>query len=104
MEPPMSSVDERSRHQLYGALESLLAHEEVDTLMAMLPPVGWADVATKHDLLALEDRMGLRFDAQETRFATKDDLHSAFRTMLLTMVGLFLTQTSLLLTVLVTAR
>ncbi len=44
------SVDERSRHQLYGKLEEVLGEEEARTLMAYLPPVGWSDVATKRDL------------------------------------------------------
>ena len=110
----MAPVDERSRHQLYvtlETLETLMGHEEVDTMMSLLPPVGWADVATKQDLLALEERLDLRFEALDHRFealdhrfATKDDLDARFRTMLVTLVGLLLTQTSLLLTVLVVTR
>jgi hypothetical protein len=30
--------------------------------MSLLPPVGWADVATKHDLAQLEGRIDARFD------------------------------------------
>ena len=30
----------------------------------MEPPVGWADVATKHDLAQLETRLGAKIDAQ----------------------------------------
>lgn len=111
----MAPVDERSRHQLYVTLETLMGHEEVDTMMSLLPPVGWADVATEQDLLALEERLDLRlsmrfdaidqrFESLDHRFATKDDLDARFRTMLVTLVGLLLTQTSLLLTVLVVTR
>lgn len=47
------TVDERRRHALYERLDALLQDEHADTLMSMLPPVGWADVATKQDLHAL---------------------------------------------------
>lgn len=43
-------IDERSRHSLFLRLEELLGPEEATTLMEYLPPVGWADVATKRDL------------------------------------------------------
>jgi hypothetical protein len=38
---------------MYGRLEEVLGVEEAATMMAHLPPVGWADVATKRDLDAL---------------------------------------------------
>ena len=44
------SIDERSRHALYLRLEDVLGPGEASTLMEHLPPVGWADVATKQDL------------------------------------------------------
>ncbi len=61
-------VDERSRHELYRRLEELLGPEAATTLIEHLPPVGWADVATKGDLTALEQRMDLRFARVDDRF------------------------------------
>ena len=48
------AIDERARHELYQRLEQTLGEEATSTLMSYLPPVGWADVATKADLLSLE--------------------------------------------------
>jgi hypothetical protein len=61
------SVDERSRHELYLSMEELIGSERAGTLMSMLPPVGWADVATKHDLRELEERLELRLEAKLER-------------------------------------
>lgn len=47
------TIDERSRHQLFQRLEAVLGAHEAATLMEHLPPVGWADVATKRDVDAL---------------------------------------------------
>jgi hypothetical protein len=33
-------------------------------MMNLVPPVGWAEIATKHDLAELEDRLTARFDAR----------------------------------------
>jgi hypothetical protein len=40
--------------------------------MEMMPPVGWADVATKRDLDALEQRIDLRFEAMDHKFEAMD--------------------------------
>jgi hypothetical protein len=61
------TVDERSRLQLAEALKRALGDDEGITLMELLPPVGWADVATRHDLLVLEGRMDARFESLEGR-------------------------------------
>ena len=61
------AVDERRRHELHSSLEATLGRDPADTLMGMLPPVGWADVATRHDLSHLEERMNLRFEALQER-------------------------------------
>ena len=66
-------VDERSRHQLYRRLEEVLGPDAATTLIEHLPPVGWADVATRHDLAGLEQRMELRFTRVEERFNVVDE-------------------------------
>ncbi len=68
-------IDERARHELYRAVEQLLGTATADTLMTLLPPVGWADVATKDDLHQLEARLDTRWDARFTRLEARlDDL------------------------------
>lgn len=67
------AVDERSRHELYRRLDEVLGPEAATTLIEHLPPVGWADVATKHDLAGLEQRMDLRFGRIEDRFTALDE-------------------------------
>lgn len=57
-------LDERARHELYLGLEHLLGSTRADTLMSLLPSVGWADVATKDDLRQLEERMSVRMDSR----------------------------------------
>lgn len=50
-------VDERSRHQLYQKLDELMGSQEATTLMELLPPSGWGDVARKQDLEALRHEL-----------------------------------------------
>lgn len=58
----MVEIDDRARRQLAERLDDVLGSEEADILLAHLPPVGWADVATKHDL-------DLRFASLDQRMA-----------------------------------
>jgi hypothetical protein len=44
------AITEENRHRLFQRLDQVLGPEEATTLMEHLPPVGWADVATKRDL------------------------------------------------------
>jgi hypothetical protein len=53
------AINEASRHRMYLKLEEVLGSEEATTLMEHLPPVGWADVATKRDLDHLKVEIGL---------------------------------------------
>ena len=69
------TVDERGRLQLAEAARRALGDEAGITLMELLPPVGWADVATKQDLAHLErrfDAIDVRFGAVESRLDALD--------------------------------
>jgi hypothetical protein len=44
------AISEDRRHEMYEGLIEALGRERATTLMEHLPPVGWADVATKRDL------------------------------------------------------
>jgi hypothetical protein len=95
-------VDERTRHGLYTRLEEVLGSEHVVTLMEHLPPVGWADVATKHDLTvlkgdlaALELRLGQRIDGLEEHIdlkteAVRHQMLAAFHSELTAQTRLFI--------------
>jgi len=48
------AVDERARHQLFVKLEEVLGVEEATTLMETMPPVGYGELATKQDLVAMK--------------------------------------------------
>ena len=77
------AVDERARHELFLRVERELGPEAAETLMSMLPPVGWADVATKEDLRQLEERMNLRFDGRlnDLRADFFQEMHKQFRNL-----------------------
>ena len=64
------AMTEKSRHDLHSRLEDVLGAEPAGTLMAMLPPVGWADVATKRDLDALSK------DIENLRESTSRDIEN----------------------------
>ena len=60
-------LDESHRRELLDSLAATLGDRPAATLMAHLPPVGWADVATKHDLNELERRIDMRFEVVDHR-------------------------------------
>jgi hypothetical protein len=70
------AIDEQSRHHLHQVLEQRLGPDAAVTLMEHLPPVGWADVATKRDLdqqtSALRTEISHRFEAVDHRFGAVD--------------------------------
>jgi hypothetical protein len=68
------SITEASRFQLRTAIGQILSEEAADTLMELLPTVGWADVATKTDLQHLHDE--LKADILNLRNEFKADIHA----------------------------
>jgi len=93
------AIDERTRHQLFLRLEEVLGDEEANTLMEHLPPVGWADVATKHDLdlrLELSEERMMRA-VHEMASTLRSEMNTQTRLLFLGNVGLMLTLASLLL-------
>jgi hypothetical protein len=78
------AITEETRHRLFQRLEQVLGADEATTLMEHLPPIGWADVATKRDLdalgaatrqdvEALRAEMGHRFDSFGTEMNLRFD-------------------------------
>ena len=78
------SVDERRRLQLADAAKRALGDDAGVTLMEMLPPVGWADVATKQDLVLLRSDLDLLEARLEARF------ERGFRQILVTVSSLLI--------------
>jgi tetrahydromethanopterin S-methyltransferase subunit G len=66
------SVTEEARNNLYNSLREILGREGATTMMELLPPVGWADVARQSDVDRrfdeFERRIDQRFDELEGRF------------------------------------
>lgn len=50
-------VSDQDRRELYVALEQQLGGGPAATMMELLPPVGWADVARQSDLVAVRGEM-----------------------------------------------
>jgi hypothetical protein len=63
------SVTEFERHQLYSWFEEHMGQDRATTMMNLLPPTGWGDVATRRDLHLLEARI----DTLESRIDAKID-------------------------------
>jgi hypothetical protein len=75
-EGPTMPVTEHERHQLFRWFEEHLGSERAATLMSLLPPVGWGDVATRRDLD--EHIAATRRDVDQHFAATRRDVDQHF--------------------------
>lgn len=57
-------LSDQQRHGLHGRLEEVLGREHAAALMTQIPPTGWADMATKQDLVLLGERLDTKIDAK----------------------------------------
>ena len=87
------ATSERDRYELHKWLIDSAGEQVAKTLMAHLPPVGWADVATKRDLEHLGDllRLEMRAESNELRGEMQElraDVNDKLRAHLAVMMGL----------------
>lgn len=93
------SVDEARRLALHeAAAHNHWNAEAALTLMELLPPSGWGDVVRRSDLDGLEQRMDLRFQLVDQRFAALQDhldarIERALNRSLRWMVGMMVAMT-----------
>jgi hypothetical protein len=68
------AVTEKQRHDLFTKIEQTLGTEHAATMMELLPPVGWADVATKQDIDALRREMATKSDLNDALHGLRRDM------------------------------
>lgn len=96
------TINERKRLALHERLRQALGTEDAATMMDLLPPVDWAEVARRPDVERvdqrverledrverLEDKVDARFDKMDARFdGLSRDQTTQTRTILLGVVG-----------------
>lgn len=86
------TITDEARTNLHQYLKEHMGEEQARTVMALLPPVGWGDLATKQDLA--HDFAILRLEMQALRFELKADIaglraefHKTLRTHTLVLVA-----------------
>ena len=91
------SIDEARRLLLHDAARNAWGPEAALVLMEMLPPTGWADVATRQDL----DQLGARLDHQidAVRWELRADLADTQRRMIQWYVATLIAAVSVIITV-----
>ena len=73
------TITDADRHRLYDVLVATLGEQEAAILMEHLPPVGWADVATKTDLEHLRAATKADIDGLRVQFdGLRAEMNSGF--------------------------
>ena len=71
------SISEAERHEIYELIKAATSDRVANNDMSLLPPVGWADVATKSDLDALRTEMRAEFGSVQSGFgAVRADMRA----------------------------
>ena len=80
------TVSDEDRRDLFEGFAALLDRKRANTLMELLPPVGWSDVARRGDIAELRGEIAeLRADI---RSQLADLRISMMRTLLASVIGL----------------
>jgi hypothetical protein len=82
-------VSDHDRDDLYVAVVESLGAGAADTLMELLPPVGWTDVARKSDIAELRGEMAeLRGEMAQLRAHVDGQLPKLISANVASMVGI----------------
>lgn len=77
-------ITEEVRHRIYETFRASFGDEVANGLMEMFPPVGWADVATNHDVVRelsiVDARVGQRIEVLRGEVhQLRGDFHQGLR-------------------------
>jgi hypothetical protein len=82
-------VSDQDRRDLYEALERRLGEGPAATMMELLPPMGWADLARQGDLVAVRGELAqLRGEVAELRGDIKAQVPRLYAANVASMIGL----------------
>lgn len=79
------TVSDEDRRDLFEVLENLIGGKSANTMMELLPPVGWSDVARRGDLAEL--RAELRAEIAELRAEVHSLLPRLIAANMASMIG-----------------
>lgn len=80
------AIDEQMRYEIHEWFRSEAGDERAAAIMSLLPPVGWADVATRHDLDHVGESLEHRMDVLAVGIRSEMDRQFRRLTMWMTTV------------------